>query len=1073
MATVEERLRAAAQDGTAAIFGPDETVEADLIRRILLSLPRRAGPAAAPAALRIEGKIVDGIMAAGPTINGRIELNDVAIPGDGAIAPVALTNCVLNGGFTGARSRFGSLRFKDCRFQYPRADNVPTIDLGGARFECGLYMVGLAPLGAEDYLWIRAPGMRIAGALDLSRSRLRAPPDHKEERLYCEPSIACLDLTKATVAGDVYALNGLRCDGCFHARGVHVRGNVWLGGATIEAPGSKALMLQRAIIEGSLMLNAPAERADGSGAVPAFTCAGDLNLRAARIGGDVDLRSAFIAGTADFLDLEVRSDLIFNAAVRDEINLAGCRIGGSVSLSNLLVGRSFKRLDMRSGTIGRALVRRTHSRDPVLVAARLGALRSIRDADLVETLWKERDDTDLFQVAFVRVGGELCLLDGFATGLQGALEKAGYDLDTDEQASEFLRLHGIYAHGEAGSPVVDTRAAARALATVAGSDAANAVEALPDDFFRIAVRACGAAWTVTAAVVHGDRFSRCEFTLSPASASIRIAKKHLLDGPLIDHVPAIHGAFLRHPSADPDDLRGAIMRGEWPIVPAVPGMASCRPGEVRALQAKLLPRVLAAFDLHGDIDFSSLSCDMLDDRGGDGWGPGAHFDLNHFVYRHADWRLEHGGTASQTIIRNRLMAKWVEWFGLRRPNSKAARVEDHWKDWQARRNWLFQQFYRVSDKEDDPGDDPPEYPTKRIFSARKIKERHYRPQPFEQVIRVARAEGRENVAGHFEVLKRAIEGRHFNRDVRWWLAIPAIIFAAAWLALKGGTILSAVSTLVALWFTILAMIWGSAIQDRVFRVLGRMRPSRNRHVDNRRVAKWTRRLLYFTPSLVLFLVLGWFETPFHFLVALCIFASIRLVTVIANNTFWLCFGYLRRPVRAIVTLIVAFLVGWFGVHVANRYEMLVVSAEPVAPLAAAAGAPRVRDPAQTPQMVMGSLRVGPDDATFAHEIPCLPVVSEPLYALDVLIPIVDLGEERRCEVRRLFNSDLDTPWPFPGRLGVGDLVANIPRITIENRRFWWWMKALYAIAGWFIVSLSILTFAQATRTHAEPPTQHK
>jgi len=35
------------------------------------------------------------------------------------------------------------------------------------------------------------------------------------------------------------------------------------------------------------------------------------------------------------------------------------------------------------------------------------------------------------------------------------------------------------------------------------------------------------------------------------------------------------------------------------------------------------------------------------------------------------------------------------------------------------------------------------------------------------------------------------------------------------------------------------------------------------------------------------------------------------------------------------------------------------------------------------------------------------------------------------------------------------------------------VKALYAIAGWFIVSLSILTFAQVNKTHAEPPTEHK
>jgi hypothetical protein len=1047
-------------------------LDADDLRNLILSLPPFDD---APSLLPPLGLAVFDA-----TIAGRITLDDVTMPDGAAVRAVAFDRCIFEGGFSGARSRFSSLRFKNCRFRDRRTDNVPTIDLSGARLETGLYMVGLSPDGEKDYLWVRAPGLHIAGALDLSRSRLRAPPDHKETRLHCEPSIACFDLTKATVLGDVYALNGIRCEGCFHARGVHVQGNVWLGGATLEAPGSSALMLQRAIIDGSLMLNAPRERADGSGAVPAFICAGDLNLRAARIGGDVHLQSAFIAGAANFLDLEVRIDLVVNAAVRDEIDLTGCRVGGSVDLSGLLVGRSFRKLGMHAGVIGRALERRRKSSPPVLIAARRGFLKCIPTAELLETLWKEEGETDLYQFALIRAGGELYPLDGFASGFEMVFDKLDYELDTDLQAEEFLRLHGAHARGEAGFQIVFSPAMARALAIHSGSAADKALAALPPDFFRIDVTTRDGRKLITACVLHGDRLCQCEFMLAPGSGRIEIAKKHLVDGPVVDHVPMGRGPFLRHPPADEADLRAAIAARAWPTPAAVPRMVACDKSELADLRTVLIPQLAAAMDLRGEIDLSNLSCDMLDDGGGEGWGSLAHFDLNHFVYRHTVWRpIDHVPRPSQTVVVNLLTSRWVEWFGLPRGTKVPAR-EDYWADWQVRRNWLFQQFYRASDKPADPAAAPPEYEAKRIFSFRRIKDRHYRAQPFEQVIRVARAEGRESIATHFEILKRAIEWRIFNRYVRWWLAIPAIVLAASWLAMDQHDLLPTMAIWVALSLTIGAMIFGSAIRDFMFRLLGWFRRARESIPANRRYAKILTGFIYFVPAAALFWLLGYYERPFHFIVAFCIFASIRLITVIANRIYWLCFGYLRRPVRAIVTLIAAFILGWWGVAVANRHHMLVVNAEPVAPLAARATFPRPTSRNRTPQLVMGSLEVASVSPPFAHEVSCRPVISEPLYALDVLIPIVDLGEERRCEVRRLLDPALDrqefdpaTSGWSPGTSGPGELFANIPRMTIENHRFWWWMKSLYAIAGWFIVSLSILTFAQVNRAHAEPPAESR
>ena len=77
---------------------------------------------------------------------------------------------------------------------------------------------------------------------------------------------------------------------------------------------------------------------------------------------------------------------------------------------------------------------------------------------------------------------------------------------------------------------------------------------------------------------------------------------------------------------------------------------------------------------------------------------------------------------------------------------------------------------------------------------------------------------------------------------------------------------------------------------------------------------------------------------------------------------------------------------------------------------------------------------------------CGDEISEPLYALDVLIPLIDLRQENRCEIAAVPPEER-TARPFWG-----------------SERLWAWLKALYAIAGWFLVSLAILTFAQANRT---------
>jgi hypothetical protein len=242
---------------------------------------------------------------------------------------------------------------------------------------------------------------------------------------------------------------------------------------------------------------------------------------------------------------------------------------------------------------------------------------------------------------------------------------------------------------------------------------------------------------------------------------------------------------------------------------------------------------------------------------------------------------------------------------------------------------------------------------------------------------------------------------------------------------------------------------------------------------------------------LLFAWTDWHEKPFHYFVGFIIFGVVRLMAVVAHMIMRFGFGYLRRPIYAVTTLIVAFLVGWGGVAVANSRDMFVVAAEPTAGLAATVdptnsttAEPETRplregggspsDPANSANRPEEYLLMGSEAATrdrFVRDVPCFPEISEPLYALDVLIPIVDLGEEHRCEIRRFPVLGRDPV--KPGGLKFGQLVASIPDLPFNDPRFWWWAKAVYAILGWFLVSLSILTFARVNKVHAEPPTEHR
>jgi hypothetical protein len=81
---------------------------------------------------------------------------------------------------------------------------------------------------------------------------------------------------------------------------------------------------------------------------------------------------------------------------------------------------------------------------------------------------------------------------------------------------------------------------------------------------------------------------------------------------------------------------------------------------------------------------------------------------------------------------------------------------------------------------------------------------------------------------------------------------------------------------------------------------------------------------------------------------------------------------------------------------------------------------------------------------------CNGAIEPALYAIDVALPVIDLGQESRCS---------------PGRTGRAELATGMPVSEFSDWRLfegaalWKWAHALYAIVGAILSALAVITFS--------------
>ena len=148
------------------------------------------------------------------------------------------------------------------------------------------------------------------------------------------------------------------------------------------------------------------------------------------------------------------------------------------------------------------------------------------------------------------------------------------------------------------------------------------------------------------------------------------------------------------------------------------------------------------------------------------------------------------------------------------------------------------------------------------------------------------------------------------------------------------------------------------------------------------------------------------------------------------------FGYGYDPRRTLVTLILYWLLGTMLVYIGNDQRNMFVletsAVEAIGEFPSAQAAAEATNP---------TFRIMPDPASTsavtAQGVPCGSQIDAPIYAFDVMVPLLDLRQESRCSVR--------------------------PSGGFSEAKLWSIGKAVYAALGWILTSVGILTLSGVLR----------
>lgn len=165
--------------------------------------------------------------------------------------------------------------------------------------------------------------------------------------------------------------------------------------------------------------------------------------------------------------------------------------------------------------------------------------------------------------------------------------------------------------------------------------------------------------------------------------------------------------------------------------------------------------------------------------------------------------------------------------------------------------------------------------------------------------------------------------------------------------------------------------------------------------------------------------------------------------------WWWPYGFFYRfglaPGRALLTLAAFWFIGFLAITMLSENGLLKANISTVA--AAALPGP------EGPTAVIPT----PSTNVYTKKFPCGEAVAPALYAAELLIPVLNLHQESRCDVRSPLPEDQNTEtltlWHRP--------IPHFHWMVLP--RPWEYLKAAYILFGSIITSLALLTFSGIAR----------
>lgn len=964
-------------------LAPTRTLRADLVRGLVIGQH-------APRGVQILNAI----------IVGEIDLRNVRGPDGGAANILKLERCILEVGdptrrpaLDACHSHLSRLSLIECK--------ASGLHMSSAVIDGDLILDGLRPLRNGTDCWVRARGIKVGGSVVASGAKLRSPKS-------CPP---CWNDEATRYAFDLY---GARIDGSLELRHrftaygglrlvlASIGGDVRAEGAYLRAvdhenPGDKdrCIRSRGADIRGTVFLccspGSPHHR---------FEAEGIIDLADARVGGGVVMNGANLSrrrrtkklGQSLALDRSSISGGVWlgtdtecgrQFAALDLISLTRAAVRGELSVA----GSS--PVDMQDATVGGMVTIDGAARFSAWEAVLGNSLRLTAGGDLVlngtrvagEATIAEADGNSITTLAGqgLQIGRDLTIrASGSAVDLSNSTAggKAIIEATAGFTASDAIFEHSMEL--QAGGDIVLSGTRVAGDATIA-TTAERGITRLKAIGLKVG-RDLNLGGRITGVADFSSSVIEGNLRIGTAKMTLKLDATNGLTRPEL----RLAGAHVR---------LGLKVNGIETILPVAqpPSVRAGKPAVDKPDSPPPLSQGAQwtetdAGALGGawppTVDLRGLRVGTLDDQEGTNWPRGLRLQVDGLEYD----RTERLPDPAESAAQREATSPPTSEPGVG-PGSAAEEALVPLDRVGTRRRWLFEGQYGR------------EIPTAK----------DYRPQPFEQLAKVWRSEGSQSEATEITLSRLDFERRVYDR---WVLFNNGIAVG------KRGQVVE-------------APVISSSPSGRDSRFVSRVAQRASTGASFNRLSG---RVISFIP-LVVTLALGLAALLGAGVESVAAWGSVFVVAFVGSLLLrqrtarlkrWflqLPFGYGLKSDRALVTFVALWFVGG-GLAFLGTYPAIDVMKIDASNVATVYSGTEVVVPTEP--------RVG------STEIRCGNQIDPMLYALDVMVPLLDLRQEQRCTV----SAD-SSAW------------------------FWRLVKVAYAVVGWIVVSGLVLTASGFVRRQIE------